>query len=430
MNLKSINKYILTPVLILALCLTVVGCRRADDEEMNIPEQTTSEVNLLSDNDFEDLPESEKQEVDPLLIQASLFIQDGFRTYEIEGTYQLYFTEPTEDDVKYALVCGDDMCWGHFAYSYDEDTDWYTFRSQYEPIFANVNDEDWWQENRKYKISDIEEIIESSVYETEISRYSYIYAAGRYDGQNGPVESDEPPRNRWMHGGYSSYSKENASLYSIREYLYTYYDERMDIDISIEYPVLYLSGSYDNDEILEFQDKINGLLRKACFYGYWSDYYDDGDLHPYSEMYTYIERQFLITRMDDDYLSMRIYESNYTRGANHPNEWETGITIDMRTGAVLTLADVVGEERTMSELIESNAFICLWEWYDVDPEKEKGKKSEEWLNNVREDVADDSLSDYDSYFYITDNRLGLVTFVSRYYTCIEAEFSDLGISGF
>lgn len=399
---ESINKYILTAILILSLCLTATGCRK-------------------------ELPESEEQEVNPLLIQAILFIQDGFRTYEIEDTYQLYFAEPTEDDVKYALVYGDKMCWGHFAYSYDEDTDWYTFRSQYEPIFANVNDEDWWQENRKYAASNIEEIVESSVYEIEISRYTDIIASRRYDGQNGPVEKDEW-FDYWRDGTH--YNSEDDITYSVRAKLYTYYDERLDIHIIIEYPDVSLDGSYKDDVVLELQNKINEQLKGAVFYGYWSDSYNDGVLHPSDEMYTYIGRQFLITRMDNEYLSMRIYEYNDVRGANHPNEWETGITVDMRTGEVLTLADVVGEERTMSELIESNAFLCLWEWYDGDLEEEKGKSSEEWLTNVREDVADDSLSDYDTYFYITDNRLGLVTFMSRYYTCIEAEFSDLGITGF
>lgn len=422
---NSINKYILTPVLILCLCLTATGCRKADDEEISIPEQTTSDENLSSKSDFTELPE--EQEVDPLLIQASLFIQDGFRTYEIEGTYQLYFAEPTGDDVKYALVYGDKMCWGHFVYSYDEHTDWYTFRSQYEPIFANVNDEDWWQENRKYATSNIEEIVESSAYETEISRYTDIIAARRYNGQNGPVEKDEWI-DYWRDGIH--YNGDDDITYSVRAKLYTYYDERLDIHITIEYPDVSLYGSYEDDAVLELQSKINEQLKGAAFYGYWSDSYNDGVLHPSGEMYTYIGRQYMITRMDNDYLSMRIYEYNDVRGANHPNEWETGVTVDMHTGEVLTLADVVGEERTMSELIESNAFQCLWEWYDGDPEEEKGKKSEEWLSWVREDVIDDSLSDYDTYFYITDNRLGLVTFMSRYCTCMEAEFEDLGINGF
>lgn len=424
---KSINKHIITGILILSLCLTAVGCRKADDEEMNIPEETTTDIKLLAEDDFEELPEVEEQEVNPLLIQASLFIQDGFRTYEIEGTYQLYFAEPAENDVKYALVYGDHRCWGHFAYSYDEGTDWYTFRGQYEPIFSKVNSEDWWQQNQTYASSNIEEIIESSVYETEISRYTDVIAARRYDIQNGPVEKDDL-FDYWPDGIH--YNSKDDITYGVRVKLYTYYDERLDIDITIEYPSVSLNGSYNDDTILELQNKINEEIKNAVFYGYWSDSYNDGVLHPSDEMYTYIGRQFLITRMDDDYLSMRIYEYNDVRGANHPNEWETGITIDMRTGEVLTLADVVGEERTMSELIESNAFRCLWEWYDGNPEEEKGKSSEEWMTNVREDVADDSLSDFDTYFYITDTSLGLVTFVSRYYTCIEAEFSDLGITGF
>lgn len=416
---KSINKYTLTAVLILSLCLTAIGCRKADDYKVNIPIETAtdaklSDENLSAEDESEELPEAEEQEVDPLLIQASLFIQDGFRTYEIEGTYQLYIAEPTEDDVKYALVCGDKMCWGHFAYSYDEDTDWYTFRGQYEPIFSKVNSEDWWQQNQKYASSNIEEIMETFVYETEISRYTDIIAARRYDGQNGPVEKDDL-FDYWRDGIHNNNG--------IQTMLYTYYDERLDIDVTIEYPHVSLDFSYNDDAVLELQNKINEQIKGAMFYGYWSDSYNDGVLHPRDEMYMYIERQFLITRMDDDYFSMRIYESNYPRGANHPNDWETGITIDMRTGEALTLVDVVGEGRTIPELLKSGAFHCLWGWENDD--------GEIWIRNLIEKTdEEDTLSSYDSYFYITDTSLGLVTFVSRYYTCMEAEFEDLGITGF
>lgn len=58
---KSINKYILPAVLILFLCLTADGCRKADNEEMNVFEETATDENLSSDNDSEDLPESEEQ---------------------------------------------------------------------------------------------------------------------------------------------------------------------------------------------------------------------------------------------------------------------------------------------------------------------------------------------------------------------------------
>ena len=39
-------------------------------------------------------------------------------------------------------------------------------------------------------------------------------------------------------------------------------------------------------------------------------------------------------------------------------------------------------------------------------------------------------SSWDSYFYLTDDALGLITEESRYYTLIEADFEDLGISDF
>lgn len=57
---KSINKYIITVILILSLCLTAVGCRKADDDEVNIPQQTASDENLSSENASGELPESEE----------------------------------------------------------------------------------------------------------------------------------------------------------------------------------------------------------------------------------------------------------------------------------------------------------------------------------------------------------------------------------
>lgn len=53
MNSKSINKYILTAVLILSLCLTATGCRKTDNE-VNIPEQTASDENLSEDSKVDD----------------------------------------------------------------------------------------------------------------------------------------------------------------------------------------------------------------------------------------------------------------------------------------------------------------------------------------------------------------------------------------
>lgn len=62
---------------------------------------------------------------------------------------------------------------------------------------------------------------------------------------------------------------------------------------------------------------------------------------PDEQIYTDIDRYYKITREDDRYLSMRIYEYNSPRRANHPNEWETGLTLDLRTGERVYLKDVL-----------------------------------------------------------------------------------------
>ncbi len=114
----------------------------------------------------------------------------------------------------------------------------------------------------------------------------------------------------------------------MNEMLYTYYDDRMEVSITIEY----LQISSDDSE---FATVANENLKKAFFYGYASD--DAEQLLPQKKMYSEICRRYTITREDERYLSLRIYENNYFRGANHPNEWETGITIDMQMGEVLGL---------------------------------------------------------------------------------------------
>lgn len=56
-------------------------------------------------------------------------------------------------------------------------------RTEFEPIFSKEDAEEW----RGSHTSDIEEIMESYVYETEISQYSYIYASKRYDEHGGRI---------------------------------------------------------------------------------------------------------------------------------------------------------------------------------------------------------------------------------------------------
>ena len=68
----------------------------------------------------------------------------------------------------------------------------------------------------------------------------------------------------------------------------------------------------------------------------------------------------------------------------------TGITIDMHTGEVLHLQDIIGEEWTPAELLKTSAF-------DTD-----------WIDQLKEDIEKDTLSDYNSYFYITDKKFDFI----------------------
>ena len=250
------------------------------------------------------------------------------------------------------------------------------------------------------------EIRKNYVYQTQIVKNLDIAVSIHYDSENGPIEHDERqmlPDSEWM-GRY------------VRQYLYTYYDDRMDVYITIEYPQVWL----EDDEL---EERINATLRKAFFYTYDTE---EKEWNPGGEAYVDINRNYVITREDETYFSMRIYEYNSFRGANHPNQWETGITINMQTGEVLQLRDVIGDDWTLVSLLDTGAFQCLWFWEDGSNEE----SSESWLQAVREEWENDdsdSLDKMDSVFYLTQDGLGLITSVSRYYTPIEAKFEDLGV---
>ena len=388
----------------------------SDADESGTDESDTDELDINADFDEAGLSAEDKS----LYEQAALYIQDGLREYDIEGEWEAYFAPVDGKFLDVALVNGDSRWYEHLSYTYDEDADWYIFQGQYEPIFTRQDANDF------YFITDSDEIdaiLENYVYKIQIGQTVGISVPGRYSGENGWVEHDTG-----FNFGLHEYGAELS--YNLTARLYTYYDERMDVDITIQYPQLSKYGTDMEDDV---RDSINAILKKAFFYNYeWDEEEKEKGLQPRGEMYTYIRREFLITRQDEDYLSIRIYEYNDVRGANHPNEWETGITIDMHTGRLLTLEDVVGKKWTIEKLLESGKFKALWVWVPGDGGSYE-EMSQDWIDDLLDDIqryGDEPLSAYDSDFYITDTSLGLITSHSRYYTNIEAEFSALGISGF
>ena len=401
-----------------AICILLAGCGNAEQEETEVieivsdaAESSVVEVPAESETTAQDVQENDFAGLSPEQIDAyqqlTLYIQEGFRTYGIEGTYQAYFGEIEGEDRKYVeiLLEGEGELWREIiSYTYDAQSGWYSFKGQSEGIFSKGS---FWA--LREDASFVEEIRKNYVYQTQIAKNLDIAVPIHYDSENGPIEHDEwqiVPDSEWA-GGY------------VKPYLYTYYDDRMDIYITIEYPQVWLKDG-------ELEERINAALRDAFFYTYGTE---EKEWNPGGEAYTEINRNYVITRADETYFSMRIYEYNSFRAANHPNEWETGITINMQTGEVLQLRDVIGDDWTPLSLLDTGAFQCLWVWKDGNENDEES--SEWWLQSVREQWENNdrygSLDALDSDFYLTQDGLGLITFVSRYYNPIEAKFEDLGV---
>lgn len=340
--------------------------------------------------------------------QMALYIQEGFRIYGIDEAYQAYFGPIEEEEELFScdiLLEGENDLWSEsVSYAMDEENDWYTFSGQHEPLFSG--DSFWMLREDDSFVTDLKE---NYRYKARIAGRTDLSASVHYDSEGGPIERDSQ-KDIPFHDAGSGYG------YYVYPILYTYRDERMDIDIVIEYPEISLPYGAD----AELEERINEAVRDAFFYGYYSD----DRLYPAEKMYTSICRTYQITREDERYFSVRIYEDNYTRGANHPNEWESGVTVDLKTGEVLHLEDVVGKERSVRSLLESGVFESLLSW--------EGQSTQEWIDEVKMMGGleeEEPLSEYDSYFYLTEDGLGIITFAGRYYNCLEASFEDLGIEG-
>ncbi len=381
-------------------------------------------------------PESEREdclmtfsELPGAYRQILLYVQEGFRKYHVEGEYQaclgpihgagaelwvdgVYMGTEEEADSYFfcdILLEGESGLWSErLAFTYDAEADWYSFSGQYEPLFAG--DQFYAEQSDS---SYVEEFLSACVYRTTVARDGEIGASARYDSENGPLEKDLFIDHAWNF----RIREDNGLSWQIVPKIYCYWDDRLDVNIQIQYPWLEMDQGME-----EMEAAVNERLREAFFYGYYRDE-EENLLIPGEELYTDIERCYMITREDERYLSMRIYEYNSVRGANHPNEWETGITFDMRTGDVVGLRDVLGEDMaqgTLGDLLNGGAFRRLWTWMPEDGD---------WIEDLIEERGDDPLGAYESKFYLTDKGLGLITSLSRYYTCLEADYEKLGIEG-
>lgn len=403
------KKYWMTGILCVLLCAMLTGCFAAK-EDVDSGVTASPESTLAASTATPERPEpTEKPELTEAQLDAyqqmTLFIQEGFRTYRVEGSYEAYFSAIEEEDGAYScniLLDGKENLWSEeIDYTYDAQTGWYTFEGQWEPIL--VQDTFWALEEDD---SFVVEIKTNYAYKTQIAQKLDIAIPIHYYAQSGPAEHQESML-LW-HG------EEDKDLsYTLKPMIYTYQDNRLDVSTTIAYLQIY----HDNQEL---EDRINEHLKEAFLLDSTEDMYSDTRI------------QYAVTRQDEKYLSIRSYWYFSVRGENHPSEGENAITIDMETGDVLTLQDVVGETWTPLSLFESGFFHCQWVWRDGGGQSFE-QLEQEWMDELikwEKGTAATTLQDYDDDFYLTEDSLGLITYASRYYTCIEAKLKDLGLEKF
>ena len=332
-----------------------------------------------------------------LYAQALLFLQQGLRQHDVTDAFQVYFAPPEEGTLEILLEGGGAFWWEEIAWSYDGERDWYAFSGSFEPVLTRDPFVRWDPEDEECL-----EFRSAAAYQTGLSADTDMAVPLRFDIPAGPVVCQQR-------------IEEPSYLGGLETWLYDYQDQRLDFTARFTYPQysVYTSGLAD-------PEAVNQRIWDAFAYGY----YDDADRgwNPAELCYGEISRSGTVTRADRRYFSVRIYEYNSFRGANHPNWWETGVTIDLETGLSLTLRDIIGPDRTVEDLIDTGAFRCLAVWEGSSPEARAA--AEAWQIQSAKETVDPETGDG---FYLTEDSLGLFCSPDRYYYCMEAPFSALGL---
>lgn len=340
-------------------------------------------------------PSEASPELPPMVRQELLFLQQGFRRYGVEGTWTVYFA-PAEEEQELLLEDPEGLFWEEsFTCTWDEERDWYAFSNLFEPVLTQ---NPTWNRAREAD-KEIAAFQAAAVYTAELSADMDLDTPLRFDVPPGPVVYDR----RW--GGGKKAPPRMVFC------LYLYQDPRLGFTAEIEYPQY-------AEYLVDFPNpgKVNDRIREAFFYGY----YDEDALHPEQRMRGEIVRNCAVTRADETCLSLRISEDNVFMNAPHPNSWYTGLTIDLETGAVLTLRDILGPDRTVADLLDSGAFHCDQIWDEsLDREEAESLQIEEAKASLDPDSTEN--------FYLTEDSLGLIGSLGRYCFYMEAPLSALGL---
>lgn len=338
-------------------------------------------------------------EEDLLCQQMLLYVREGLKDNRIDKIFKVYVLEQSEDGVWTAyLDDGKNFAEEKIYYNFDKEKNWYEIQKSEEPIFSPlaleaIIIEDDEKENIKNK----------AIYRTELSADTILPYSIRYTGPSGPFVLNEC-KNIW-----------NEDMYDepyIQSWIYVFNNERTNGRIIIEYPLV---SQYSDGMTKELNNKINENIRKAFFLDS-----SEENLNSVCLSNCDIKRNYKITNKNENILSMRINEYNYSYNANHPNSYETGLTINLNTGEPLELKDIIKGETPIAELLRTGNFKCKWTWEGEDDSEYIDRMTEVYLK------CGQKVNDFNRInFYITENGLGLIMFEGRYCTCIEADFETL-----
>ncbi len=320
--------------------------------------------------------------------QALLFLQQGFRQHGVEGTYTVWFAPAGEDRQELLLEDPEGRFWQEsFTCTWDEERDWYTFSNLFEPVLTQEGDR--WAREADGETAAFQA---AAVWQTELTADRDLDVPLRFDVPPGPSVYDR----QWGGG------KEAPPRMLYR--LWLYQDPRLQFTAEVEYPQYaeYLADFPD-------PEKVNARIREAFF-----------SFRPEGEMQGAMLRNGVVARADERLLSLRIYAYNELRAAAHPSDWYIGLTLDLETGEALTLRDILGPDRTVGALLDSGAFRCEQVWGEgADREGLEALQMEEARTRIDPDSTEN--------FYLTEDSLGLISSVGRYFFYMEAPLAALGL---
>ena len=202
--------------------------------------------------------------------------------------------------------------------------------------------------------------------------------------------ADESAYKQESHNAFIRYeNKSNHSAgYSIVGEKFSLINSTMDLDI--DYPAIL--GMED----IKKQEQINNLIFLISIGTYYDGFVHNG---------LNVSSNYSIIYSDENYLSIKYDGFVMVEGANRPHYICFCLNVDLRTGEMLKLEDLVDIEKLREKFTKDNFSVVKGLDENI-PVDDKGWK--DLFNKYLESpfFDDDDLHNYD--FYFTNNKIGLI----------------------